>query len=63
MRMSELMSALGPTGLTEVALLIFLAVFFAVGVRVFSTRRDEHEQHAAMALDDAEMEPLTEKQS
>jgi hypothetical protein len=52
MRLSELMSALGPTGLTEVALVIFLAVFFAVGVRAWWTRPAEHERNARMALDD-----------
>jgi hypothetical protein len=56
MRLSELMSALGPTGLVEVALIIFLLVFFAIGVRVFWTTRSEHDQHAGMALDDAHAE-------
>jgi hypothetical protein len=56
MRLSELMSALGPTGLTEVALLIFLAVFVAVGARAWRTEASDHERNARMALDDAETE-------
>jgi hypothetical protein len=54
MRLSELMSALGPTGLTEVALLIFLAVFVAVGARAWRTASSEHERNARMALDDGD---------
>ena len=54
MRLSELMSALGPTGLTEVALLIFLAVFVAVGARAWRTAESDHERNARMALDDGE---------
>ena len=54
MRLSELMSALGPTGLTEVALLIFLAVFVAVGVRAWRTVAAEHERNARMPLDDGD---------
>ena len=48
MRLSELMSALGPTGLTEVALLLFLAVFVAVGVRAWRTQATEHEHNARL---------------
>ena len=54
MRLSELMSALGPTGLTEVALLIFLAVFFAVAIRTYWTRPVEHDRNARMPLEDGE---------
>ncbi|MBZ0231389.1 MAG: hypothetical protein K8M05_03500 [Deltaproteobacteria bacterium] len=51
MRLSELMSALGPTGLTEVALLLFLAVFIAVGVRAWRTGADEQDRNARLPLD------------
>jgi len=54
MRLSELMSALGPTGLTEVALLIFLVVFFLVAARAWWTRPQEREQHARLPLDDGD---------
>jgi hypothetical protein len=53
MRLSELMSALGPTGLTEVALLIFLAVFVAVGVRAWVTQATEHDHNARLPFDEA----------
>lgn len=57
MRLSELMSALGPTGLTEIALLLFLAVFVAIGVRAWRTARVDHERNARLPLDDAEQQP------
>jgi hypothetical protein len=56
MRLSELMSALGPTGLTEIALLIFLAVFFAVGARAWWSRPGEREYNARLPLDDTRPE-------
>lgn len=54
MRLSELMSALGPGGLTEVALILFLLVFFAVGVRAWRTDRGELERNAGLPLDDGD---------
>jgi hypothetical protein len=54
MRLSELMSALGPTGLTEVALLLFLAVFFAVGIRAWWSRPADRERNAQLPLDDGD---------
>ena len=54
MRLSELMSALGPTGLTEVALLLFLCVFIAVGIRAWRTQATEHDANARLPLDDAQ---------
>ena len=54
MRLSELMSAMSPTQLTEVALVIFLAVFVAVGIRAWRTTASEHERAARMPLDDGE---------
>lgn len=56
MRLSELMSALGPTGLTEVALLIFLAVFVAVTVRAWRAGPGEHDRSARLPLDDGEVQ-------
>lgn len=54
MRLSELMSAMSPTRLTEVALLIFLAVFVAVGARAWRTARADHERNARLPLDGGE---------
>jgi hypothetical protein len=54
MRLSELMSALGPTGLTEVALLLFLAVFIAVGVRAWWSAPADREHNARLPLDDGD---------
>lgn len=54
MRLSELMSALGPTGLTEIALILFLAVFVAVGVRAWRTHAAEHDHHARLPLDEGD---------
>jgi hypothetical protein len=45
MRMSDLISHLSPTELTEIALVLFLAVFAAVGLRAF--RRSQKPVHAA----------------
>lgn len=55
MRLSELVSRLTPNELTQVALLIFVAVFVAVGVRAFLTSRTEHERAAALPLDDGDV--------
>ncbi len=52
MRLSELMSAMSPTQLTEAALLIFLGVFIAVGVRAWRTVPAEREHAARLPLDD-----------
>lgn len=56
MRLSELMSALGPTGLTEVALLLFLVVFFAVGARAWWSRASDRDYNARLPLDDGDLE-------
>lgn len=47
MRLSELVSRLSPTQLTEIALLLFLAVFVAVSVRAW--RRAAQTGHAEAA--------------
>lgn len=54
MRLSELMSAMSPTNFTEVALLIFLGVFIAVGLRAWRTPIAEHNQTARLPFDDGE---------
>ncbi len=54
MRLSELVSAMSPTQLTEVALLIFVGVFVAVGVRAWRTVPSERERAARLPLDDGE---------
>jgi hypothetical protein len=41
MRLSDLMSSMGLAIYPQVALLIFLAVFIAIGVRVFGRARPE----------------------
>jgi hypothetical protein len=44
MRMSDLVSALSPTQYTELALILFVAVFAAVGFRAFMrSQRPIHE--------------------
>ncbi len=59
MKLSELVSAFTPTQLTEVALVLFLAVFAAVVIRHGGKRRAaEHARCAAMPLaDDAGEQP------
>ena len=55
-RLSELVSAFTPTQYTELALVLFLAVFAAVAVRHGGKRRAaEHEACARMPLDDGEL--------
>ena len=39
MRLSELVSRLSPTTMTEIALVLFLAVFVAVGLRAWRVER------------------------
>ena len=57
MRLSELMSRMSPTTLTEIALVLFLAVFAAVGLR--ACRKSQRQLHArarmAPLADDAEV--------
>lgn len=53
MRMSELVSALSPTQYTELALVLFLAVFIAVAIRHGGKRRaSEHASCAQLPLAD-----------
>lgn len=54
MRLSELVSRLTPNELTQIAMLLFLAVFVAVSVRAFVTARAHHERAAALPLDDGD---------
>jgi len=52
-RFSELISSLSPTQYTELALLLFLAVFTAIAIRHGGKRRAaEHAACAQMPLDD-----------
>ena len=53
MRLSELISRLSPTQYTEIALILFLAVFAAVSIRAF--RRSQRG-----AQDAARMAPLAD---
>jgi len=55
MRLSELMSRLSPTELTEIALLLFLGVFIAVSIRALrkSARADHAEAVTLPLADDA----------
>jgi cbb3-type cytochrome oxidase subunit 3 len=57
MRLSELISHMSPTTLTEIALVLFLAVFAAVGVRAFRKSQRATHAHARLAplADDAEV--------
>ncbi|HVK75406.1 MAG TPA: hypothetical protein VM734_18885 [Kofleriaceae bacterium] len=54
MRLSELVSRLTPGQLTEIAMLLFLAVFVAVGVRALLRPRTEHARAADLPFDDGE---------
>ncbi|HEY4175496.1 MAG TPA: cbb3-type cytochrome c oxidase subunit 3 [Kofleriaceae bacterium] len=52
-RLSELVSALTPTQLTQFALLIFVGVFVAIAIRHGGRKRkSEHEECAQMPLAD-----------
>ena len=54
-RFSDLVSALSPANYTELALVLFLAVFAAVAIRHGGKRRAaEHAECARMPLDDGE---------
>ena len=53
MKLSDLVSAMSPTLLTEIALVLFLAVFVAVAIRHGGKKRAaEHAACAAMPLED-----------
>lgn len=53
MKLSELVSAFSPTQWTEIALVIFLAVFVAVAIRHGGKRRAaEHAACAQLPLED-----------
>jgi len=48
---------MGHAGLSiyaEIALVIFLGVFVAIVIRLFTSKRSDLERHARMPLDDAE---------
>jgi hypothetical protein len=52
MKLSDLVSALSPTHLTQISLLLFLAVFVAVAIRHGSKKRAaEHAACAALPLE------------
>lgn len=57
MKLSDLVSALSPTQFTQIALLLFVAVFVAVAIRHGGKRRAaEHAACAALPLaDDADV--------
>lgn len=59
MRLSELISHLSPTRLTEIAMVLFLAVFIAVGVRALRrSQRPLHDHALGLPLaDDAPTYP------
>ena len=50
-RFSEWISALSPTQFTELALILFAAVFVAVVVRLMTQRKSEHDAWARLPLD------------
>ena len=53
MRLSELISHLSPSQLTEISMVLFLAVFVAVGVRaVRKSQRPLHDHAAGLPLAD-----------
>ncbi len=62
MRLSELMSAMSPTRFTEIALLLFLAVFAAVAVRAFGRgARQRSAEAAALPLYDDDGAPAARR--
>jgi cbb3-type cytochrome oxidase subunit 3 len=54
MRLSDIMSHAGLAIYAEVALVIFLAVFVAIVIRLFRSKRSEMERRARMPLEDNE---------
>lgn len=57
MKLSDIMGHAGLAGFAQVALVLFLAVFVAVAIRVFRpSRKTALEAAGAMALDDAPRE-------
>jgi hypothetical protein len=52
MKLSDVVSGAGLSAFAEVALVIFLAVFLAVGLRVLLTSRSTMDRAARMPLDD-----------
>jgi len=53
-RFSEWISAMSPTQFTELALLLFAAVFVAVVVRMMTQRKSDHDAWARMPLESDE---------
>ena len=54
MRLSDVMGHAGLSIYAEIALVIFLGVFVAIVIRLFTSKRSDLERHARMPLDDAE---------
>lgn len=59
MRLSDIMGRAGLAVYAEIALVLFLIVFVAVVIRIFTARRADMDRRARMPLED---EPTTEKE-
>jgi len=53
-RLSDVMAHAGLSIYAEIALVIFLGVFAAIVIRLFTSKRSDLERHARMPLEDAE---------
>lgn len=57
MRLSDVMSHAGLAIYAEIAMIIFLLVFVAIVIRLFTSKRSDMERHGRMPLDDSEPAP------
>lgn len=60
MRLSDIMGRAGLSVYAEIALVLFLIVFVAVVIRIFTARRADMDRRARMPLED---EPTSEKEN
>ncbi len=54
MKLSDIMGNSGLALYAEIALVLFLVVFAAIVIRVFTARRSEMDRHARLPLEDGE---------
>jgi cbb3-type cytochrome oxidase subunit 3 len=61
MRLSDVMSHSGLVLFAEIAMILFIVVFVAIVIRVFTARRKDMDRNARLPLEDDER-PAKEKQ-
>ncbi len=54
MRLSDIVAHSGLSRYAEIALILFLVVFVAIVIRVFTARRAEMDRHARLPLEDGD---------